>query len=296
MRKKQLIVIGGPTASGKTSLAIQLAKHFNTEIISADSRQLFKELNLGVARPTVEELQEAKHHLIASESIQQDFNAGVYAEKAQRLIDELFKTHDVLIMVGGTGLYIQAVLEGFDALPPADSALRKELNTIYKENGIQALQNELFKLDPKAQIKDLQNPQRIIRAIEILKGQTDQKSLNTGLNDKYLIHRFYIDHVRSVLYSRINDRVMQMLEDGLLDEAKKLFTFRNLNALQTVGYKELFQYLEGKYNLDFATDKIKQHTRNYAKRQITWFKNKGYHALPQNSNSAIDHIIELVDT
>lgn len=294
MKPKHLIVIGGPTASGKTSFAIQLAKHFNTEIISADSRQLYKELNIGVARPTTEELAQVKHHLIASHSIHSELNAGSYAQQAQELIEQLFRDKDALILVGGTGLYIQAVLDGFDPLPGANPELREELDQLYKKEGIVALQTRLNTIAPDAEVKDPHNPQRLIRAIEIAMGSVNEDAINKGLDHRYAQHKFYLNPDRDSLYDRINERVDHMMEEGLLDEVKGLLPYKDLNALQTVGYKELFAFLEGTYSREFAIDKIKQHSRNYAKRQLTWFKNKGFTPVPSDPHRAFKQVIDLI--
>lgn len=293
MSTKHLVVVGGPTASGKTSLAIQIAKHFNTEILSADSRQLYKELNIGVARPNDLELAEVKHHFIASHSIHSAVSAGEYAKQADALLNELFKLHDVVVMVGGTGLYIEAVINGLNELPKADENLRKQLNTLYQEQGIKALQEKLNHLDPNAKIKDADNPQRLIRAIEIveLSGKSLASATAKPVKKKdFTAHTFYLNPDRDMLYQRINERVDLMLSMGLVQEVRSLEKNRDLNALQTVGYSELFDHFNGKLTLEEAVEKIKQHSRNYAKRQFTWFKNKAYTALPSNSEEAVSMI------
>lgn len=274
---KQLIVIAGPTASGKTAQAIALAKQLNTEIISADSRQFFKELTIGTSKPTAEQLAEVPHHFINSISIAQDYNAGIFETDALALIEILFKKHDVLIMAGGSGLYINAVLKGFDHLPEADKEVREQLRKELETNGIESVQKALLQKDPECFSRiDLQNPQRILRALEvcIITGKPYSTMLHytntTARNFSTKI--FGLELQRSELYTRINSRVDKMIADGLTEEVKSLQAYRKHNALQTVGYKELFEYLDGNIQLDDAIALIKKNTRNYAKRQLTWFR------------------------
>ncbi len=275
---KQLIVIVGPTASGKTSQAIELAKKLNTEIISADSRQFFSELTIGTAKPTDAQLSEVQHHFINSISISQDYNAGMFEKDALELIEGLFKKHDVLIMSGGSGLYINAVLKGFDHLPEADKQVRNQLQKDFETKGIEYLQHQLLLNDPEYYTRvDLQNPQRIIRALEVC--------IVTGKPYSALLHQttqstkrnfstkiFGLQLPREELYKRIENRVDKMIEEGLVAEVENVKKFRNHNALQTVGYKEIFDYLDGNISMNDAIDLIKKNTRNYAKRQMTWFK------------------------
>ncbi len=273
--RKYIIVIGGPTGSGKTSLAIRVARLFDAEIISADSRQVYKEMNVGVARPDKGELKAIKHHFIASHSIHEPLNAGSYAAEARKSIDALFERHNVIVVAGGTGLYLKALLEGFDPLPSADHELRSELDELFRSNGIKALQEKYYTLYPgDKQRIETDNPQRLIRAIEIgmRSGSKDEKVSIPGFRTDFELIKWCISIDREELYQRINDRVDQMLENGLEDEARMLFKFKELNALRTVGYTELFDYFEGKTTRDVAVEKIKQHTRNYAKRQLTWFR------------------------
>ncbi|MBD3748110.1 MAG: tRNA (adenosine(37)-N6)-dimethylallyltransferase MiaA [Sphingobacteriales bacterium] len=278
-RQKTLIVIAGPTAIGKTALAIEIAQHYQTEIISADSRQFFKEMSIGTAKPHPIELAAAKHHFIGSHSIHDEINVGNFEKEALEKINELFKTHDVLVMVGGSGLYINAVLYGFDEIPKADEKLREKLNQKLKTEGIISLQNQLEILDPTYyQEVDIHNPQRVIRALEvcIATGKPFSSFRKTTLKNRpFNSILIGLDMEREKLYDRINQRVDLMMQQGLLDEVKSLEKYQHLNALKTVGYSEIFNYLNGEWTLEQAIDKIKQNTRNFAKRQLTWFrKNK----------------------
>ncbi|SMO74396.1 tRNA (adenosine(37)-N6)-dimethylallyltransferase MiaA [Solitalea koreensis] len=275
MTSKTLIVIVGPTASGKTRMAIELAKHYKTEIISADSRQFFKEISIGTAKPSLEEQSQAPHHFINSHSIFDDINAGSFEREALIVIDKLFKTHDQLILVGGSGLYINAVCEGFDNLPKGDETIRTQLNKEFEENGIEPLQLRLKELDPEYYTSiDLSNSQRVIRALEVclISGQpfSSFKS-NIKKERPFNIIKIGINLDREELYNRINHRVDLMMEAGLLEEVKKVIVHKDTYALQTVGYTELFDYLEGKQSLERAIELIKQNTRRFAKRQLTWF-------------------------
>lgn len=274
-----LIVILGPTAVGKTSLAIDIATELDTEIISADSRQFYREMNIGTAKPSAGELKKAKHHFINSLSVTDDYNVGRFEKDALNVLEEIFSKRNTAVMVGGSGLYINAVCNGFDSVPQADKELRENLSALYKEKGIEALQAMLKKLDLEHYKKvDIKNPHRLIRAIEVcmvtgkpysdlLKGKKQERNfkvIKIGLNMK-----------REKLYERINERVDEMMKNGLLNEVKALAPFRagdNPNSLNTVGYKELFDHLEGKCDLQTAIEKLKQNTRNFAKRQLTWFR------------------------
>ena len=273
-KTKKLIVLAGPTAVGKTNFAIEVAKYFKTEIISCDSRQIYKELNIGVARPSKQELSEVKHHFIASQSIHDPYDAGLYNQDVNSLLKELFKKHDIVIMTGGTGLYIKAATEGLDNLPPKNDQLRQQLNFILESEGIDALINIAKSMDIDGEKVNLSNPQRIIRAIEIKQGKPDDEK-EIPPNDFYDTSYYYLNRDRQELYNRINKRVDQMLRDGFEAEAKSLLPNRNLNALNTVGYKEFFAFFDGELSKEIAIDKMKQHTRNYAKRQLTWFRNHG---------------------
>ena len=276
---KKIIAITGPTASGKTALAIKLAQALNTEIISADSRQFYREMSIGTAVPEPEELAAAKHHFIQHISIHQAYNVGDYEQDFLRLSKELFQKHDIIILVGGSGLYIDAACKGLDNLPPRNESIRTELEKKLAEKGIDVLQAELQKLDPEHYEKiDKKNPHRLIRAIEILR-QSGGKKMSELLQNKpqrdFECIYLGLNTERAKLYKRINKRVDIMMQKGLLDEARKLYPYRDLQALQTVGYRELFSYFDGDIVLDLAVSEIKKNTRRFAKRQLTWFrKNK----------------------
>lgn len=274
--KKTCIIIAGPTAVGKTSLAIALAQHFHTEIISADSRQCFKELNIGVARPSEEELKTVTHHFIASHSIHEKVTAASFEQFALAKAAELFRQHDVIIMVGGTGLYIKAFCEGMDIIPETEPALREKITAEYEEKGIEWLQSEIKELDPEFYEKgEILNPQRLMRALEVVK-QTGQSILSFRKGEKakrdFDIIRIGLDIPREQLHQQINHRVEMMMQQGLLEEVRSLLPDEKLNALQTVGYKELFEFLHHHIALDEAVALIKKNTRQYAKRQLTWFR------------------------
>ena len=274
--QKKLIVIGGPTAVGKTAVAIAVAKHFNTEIISADSRQCFKELNIGVARPSLAELATVPHHFIADRSIQQEFSASDYEKFALKKLEELFSKRAVVVMVGGTGLYIKSLAEGLDNIPEIEPELRERIRSSYEKNGMQWLVEELELNDPLFVSKgEMQNPQRMLRALEVVLSTGESiLQFQTGVKAKRDFEIIYVglDLPREELHSRINARVDQMMQQGLLAEVKSLIPYQHLNALQTVGYKEIFEHLQGEKTLEEAVESIKAHTRQYAKRQLTWFK------------------------
>jgi len=278
---KELIVISGPTAVGKTSLAINLAKEINTEIISADSRQFYKELNIGVARPSQKELNSIKHHFIGHISIQDNYNAGEYEAEAIEKINSLFQKYEKLVITGGSGMYIDAITKGMDNLPNVDKSIREELNELFKDNGITPLQEELMEKDIEYyNIVDKQNHIRLIRALEIIR-QTSKTFTSFRTNPKkerdFKIKKFVLIRDREELIQRINQRVDIMVGEGLIEEARELYPFRDLNALNTVGYKELFKYFDSKIRLEEAIEEIKINTRKYAKRQVTWFrKDKDY--------------------
>lgn len=273
---KTLIVIAGPTASGKTALAIQIAQHFKTEIISADSRQFYREMSIGTAKPSKEELAAVRHHLIDSHSIKDFFSVGDFEKKVINLLKELFKSHNQVVLVGGSGLFINAVCNGFDELPVASEETRSRLNQLLDEKGIEHLQEKLKKADPVYYAEvDIHNPQRLIRALEVF--ETSGKpfsSFRTNIPKKrnFNIIKLAISPNREKLYEQINLRVDQMLENGLLKEVEGLKEYRHLNALNTVGYSEVFEYFDGKLSEQEAINKIKQNTRRFAKRQLTWFK------------------------
>ena len=273
---KYLITIVGPTAIGKTSLSIALAKHFNCDIISCDSRQFYKEMQIGTAVPTTEELAEAQHHFIQNKSIIENYTVGDFEKEAIAKIDELFLTNDYIVMVGGSGLYVDAVLKGFDEFPEINASVREEVTYNYEKFGIEYLQTELEKRDPNYfKVVSKENPQRIMRALEVCIGSG--KPYSTFLNLKKNTRNFTpiligLEAERSIIYDRINQRVNCMINEGLLAEAKALFPHKKLNALHTVGYRELFQYFEEEISLQFAIEEIKKNTRRFAKRQLTWFK------------------------
>ena len=277
VNEKTVILITGPTASGKTSLAIQVAQHFNTEIISADSRQCNVEMNIGVAKPSTAELNAVPHHFINSHSIHQDVNAAMFSSYAHSVAEKIFANRDVLVMAGGTGLYIRAFVEGLDDITSIDPSIRSQLIADYQKNGIGWLQSEVIKLDPVFYASaETSNPQRLLRALEVIMGtgksiKTFQKN-NQQSGCPYTVKKFAIEISRDQLYNNINMRVDAMMGKGLLDEARQLYPYKHLNALQTVGYSELFDYMDNKYSLNLAVEKIKQHTRNYAKRQLTWIR------------------------
>ncbi|WP_040492350.1 tRNA (adenosine(37)-N6)-dimethylallyltransferase MiaA [Xanthomarina gelatinilytica] len=275
---KTLISIVGPTAIGKTALSIKLANDFNTEIISADSRQFFKEMQIGTAAPTPSELAQAKHHFIHHKSVEDDYNVGAFEKDALHLLKQLFKTHDTVIMVGGSGLYVDAVTQGLDHFPKVPASIREQLNKQFKEEGLQALQEQLKTLDPNSYKHiAIDNPQRVIRALEVSIGSGKPYSsfLNKAKNKRdFKTISIGLTAERDIIYYRINNRVDLMMEQGLLTEVKNLQDKKHLNALNTVGYKELFKYLNGEWTLDFAVSEIKKNSRRFAKRQLTWFRKK----------------------
>jgi tRNA dimethylallyltransferase len=262
----------GPTAVGKTDVAIELAKHYQCNILSADSRQFYRELTIGTAKPSETQLTQIKHHFINSKSIEETYSAGDFERDALTLLTELFKKNEYAIMVGGSGLYIKAVTEGLDEMPTANETLRSELKELFQKEGIEALKNRLvmhnnyFKSDI-----DLNNPQRLMRAIEIQESGSIKKTIQKK-ERPFKVAKIVINSPREQLYTRINKRVDDMMKRGLLDEVNNVAAYKHTYALQTVGYKELFDYLEGMTTLDQAVDLIKQHTRNYAKRQLTWYR------------------------
>jgi len=273
---KTIVVVTGPTAVGKTAFAIKLANAFKTEIISADSRQMYKELNIGVAKPSPAELKQVKHHFINYVSIHDNYNAGKFETDSIKLLDKLFDKHDVVVVCGGSGLYVDALCKGFDALPEHDESIRLQLKLLYEKEGLTALQNLLKDKDPVYFSKvDANNPQRLLRALEVClstgKPYSSLRKKESKPRDFNII-TIGLNLDRDVLYQRINQRVDDMIKCGLEQEAKSLFSFRNLNALQTVGYEEWFQHFEGKMSREEAIEKIKQNSRNYAKRQLTWFR------------------------
>ncbi|QRM90893.1 tRNA (adenosine(37)-N6)-dimethylallyltransferase MiaA [Lacinutrix sp. WUR7] len=273
---KILISIVGPTAIGKTNLSIKLAKHFNTEIISADSRQFFKEMQIGTAAPTPLELAAAKHHFIHHKSIEEPYSVGAFEKDVIQKLETLFKEKDVVIMVGGSGLYVDAVTKGLDHFPEVDKSIREKLNAELEKEGLESLQEQLKDLDLETyNTIALKNPQRVIRALEVCIGTQKPYSsfLNKDKNNRpFKTITLGLTADREIIYNRINKRVDIMLEEGLLDEVKKLTPYQNLNALNTVGYKEIFNYFNETWTLEFAISEIKKNSRRFAKRQLTWFK------------------------
>ena len=275
--RNTVIVITGPTASGKTSLALALAQKYKTAIVSVDSRQCYKELNIGVAKPTNEELSTVHHYFINSHSIHTVVDAVVFEKYALAAVEEIFLNNNVAIVCGGTGLYLNVFCEGIDDIPKTPPELRAEIIASYQTEGIEYLQAVLLENDPEflTHSNELNNPARLMRALEVkLSTGKSILSFQEGVKKQrnFDIIKFGIDLPREILYEKINNRVDQMMEDGLLEEVMMLLQYKQLPALQTVGYSELFDFIEGNVDLNFAIEKIKQHTRNYAKRQITWFK------------------------
>lgn len=282
MQKNTLIVVVGTTAIGKTAKAIELAQHFGCEIISCDSRQFFKEMTIGTAVPSPEELRAAPHHFIQNKSIFDSYNVGDFEKEALEKLDELFQKNPVQVMVGGSGLYVDAVVKGFDDFPEIENTVRENLRAEYEQKGIAFLQEKLKETDPfyyeklKAENpQTLENPQRMMRYVEVSVGS--QRPYSSFLNNKQKQRNFTpifigLEADREIIYDRINKRVDIMIANGLLDEARNLYQHKHLNALQTVGYRELFDYFDGKITLEFAIEEIKKNTRRFAKRQLTWFK------------------------
>lgn len=297
MKKPVLITVVGPTAIGKTELAIRLAQHFQTEIVSADSRQFFKEMSIGTAKPSAEELRAATHHFINSHHIQDAFSVGDFEKEGLKKIEEIFQKQGSAILVGGSGLYVNAITQGFDNLPKAPPELRESLNEKFAQEGIVALQERLKSLDPAYfEEVDIHNPQRLIRALEVCisTGKTFSEFRTHSTQKRpFQTIKIGLNLNRELLYHRINRRVDLMMEMGLLEEVKGLLPHRKLNALQTVGYQELFDYLDGQCSLADAVERIKQNTRRFAKRQLTWFRKDTEIRWfePQQSNEVI-HFIE----
>jgi len=271
-----LITIIGPTAIGKTSLSIDIANHFNCEIISCDSRQFYKELLIGTAPPTIEEQSLAKHHFIHNRSILDDYTVGEYEDDAIELLDNLYHKNDKAILIGGSGLYVDAVLKGFDEFPEIDPEIRVLLQKEMDKNGLEFLQNKLIELDIEySKIVDIKNPQRVIRALEVCigTGKTFTEFRVRKVKPRnFTPIKIGLNIDRDKLYDRINLRVDLMMKAGLLAEAEKMYPNKDINSLQTVGYRELFKYFDGEFTLDFAISEIKKNTRRFAKRQLTWFR------------------------
>lgn len=276
MNTKWLLVIVGPTGSGKTDLSIRLAQHYGAPILSTDSRQLYRGMPIGTAQPDAEQLQAVEHHFIASHDIQEDLSCGQYATQALACLERLFVTHDQVVAVGGSGLYVKALCEGMDDLPQADPALRAALTRRLADEGVDALAEQLRELDPRYYEEvDRRNPARVLRAVEVcLQTGRPYSEQRTGRRRKrpFEVVKIGIDLPRAELYERINRRVDRMLADGLEAEARALYPYRSLNALQTVGYREFFDYFDGRTSYEEAVELIKRNSRRYAKRQLTWFR------------------------
>ncbi|MBP6532998.1 MAG: tRNA (adenosine(37)-N6)-dimethylallyltransferase MiaA [Bacteroidia bacterium] len=294
---KKVIVIGGPTASGKTGLAIELAKRYNTETINADSRQFYKYMNIGTAKPTPEEQSQAKHHFIDFLEPDEEYNAGRFEIDALKAISEIHEKNEYAIVVGGSGLYLRTLCEGMDALPETDPELREKYNQLYKDQGLETIQKLLFEKDPDYYlIVDIKNPHRIIRALEVIEQTgTTYSSLRKKVKAErpFKIIKIAIDISRDELYERINDRVNKMISAGLVDEVKNLVKYRDCNALKTVGYIDIFSYLDGTISIEEAIELIKKNSRNYAKRQMTWFnKDEEFHWFSAEEFDGIPEYIE----
>ena len=297
---KYLILIAGPTAVGKTQLSLSIAEQYKTDIISCDSRQFYKEMCIGTAVPSTDELSRIKHHFIQNLSIQDHYSIGQFERDALVKIEALHKNNNAVVMVGGSGMYIDAVCNGLDDFPPVPDAIRKELNLRHQNEGLDALKKELMKLDPDYhELVDSSNPHRIIRAIEVCmvsgkpfssfrKQQAKKRNFKTV--------KIILNREREELYSRINKRVDKMMTEGLLEEVKKLYDYKDCNALQTVGYKELFAYFDGEWDLETAIEEIKKNTRRYAKRQMTWFRRdqNNHFFKPENEAEIMAYLKENI--
>ena len=299
-RKNTVIIIAGPTAVGKTSVALSLAQEFGTKIISADSRQCYQELNIGVARPDPQDLERVRHYFIASHSIFQKQNAVSFADYALEKLNEIFATNDVAVMVGGTGLYIKAFLEGMDEIPPVPDEIHTEIMKGYEYNGLSWLQEQVQENDPMFYAQgEIKNPYRLMRALEVFyatgtsilefrKGKKAERDFN--------VIKIALHLPKEDLHQRINTRVDRMIETGLIEEVNGLIPYQHLSSLQTVGYRELFDHLKGQITLTRAIELIKQHTRQYAKRQLTWFKKEPeYMWLPPDENKVIAKVTGLLE-
>lgn len=303
MDQKILVAVVGPTAIGKTSLALAVAGHFQTEIVSADSRQFFREMEIGTAVPSRAELDSAPHHLIQHKSIHEPYSVGDFEQEALALVDRLFARHSVLVLVGGSGLYVDALVSGLDDFPAIDPGLREALDQTLRQRGLVALQEELRQRDPVYYKRvDLQNPHRLIRALEVCMASDRPYSsfLGQGKNQRAFKTLYLgLEAPREVLYARIDQRVDRMMEAGLLQEAERLYPHRALNALQTVGYKELFEYLDGQLTLEAAVSEIKKNSRRFAKRQLTWLrrnKNILWVAYDTKTNTVLERLEAQIKT
>ena len=295
---KTLVLILGPTGVGKTELSLRVAEHFGCPILNCDSRQVYRHLPIGTAAPTAEEQARVKHYFVATRELEEDYNAGQYERDALDLLERLFAEHDILVMTGGSMLYADAVCHGLDDLPAVPAAIRQEVQSGYEQGGLAWLQEQVQRLDPDYwNTVDQSNPARLAHCVELC--LTAGKPYSSMLTKKpaqrpFRILKIGLERPREELYERINGRVLQMMDNGLLDEARKVYPQRHLNSLQTVGYKELFGYLSGEYDLDRAIELIQQNTRHYAKRQLTWFRrDKAIHWL--NANDDYEKNICIID-
>ena len=299
--RQNLIIITGPTAIGKTGLAVFIAKALKTEIVSFDSRQFYKEMKIGTAVPTDEELAEVPHHFIQNLSIHDEYTVGDFERDALKKLEELFQKYNSVVMVGGSGMFEKAVTEGLDEFPEVDKTIRQNLIYEFDIYGLEPLQKELKEVDPDYYHQvDLNNPVRIIRALEVFRGTGKPFSSfrkNNSAKRNFNILKIGLELPREEIYDRINRRVDLMMEEGLLEEVKSLYKFKNLNSLQTVGYRELFDYLDGKFDLDFAVEEIKKNTRRYAKRQLTWYRKdeKINWFSPFEKEEILDYIFNHLD-
>ena len=294
--KKYLLVVGGPTASAKTTLSIQLSKHFNAPILSADSRQFYAQLRIGNARPSSDELQQARHLFVADRSVECPLSAGEFAKEATSFLEIHFLNHDVAILVGGSGLFIKALTEGLNFFPEIPASIRKKVDLLFEQDGVSGLQNAVAKADPEYyKIVDQDNHSRLKRALEVCyAGDFTYTYYRTQTNNQQTFIPIYLQTSwpREDLYHRINTRVDKMIEEGLEDEVKGLVKYQNLAALKTVGYQEWFAHFNGEYDKDRAIELIKQNTRRYAKRQLTWFRRDGYwkHLFKGDFRTALAYI------
>lgn len=298
---KVIFVVAGPTAVGKTAISLQIARHLKTAVLSFDSRQCYKEMNIGTAKPDPEELREISHYFVNSHSIHETVSAGDFGRLSRRYMQEVFQDHDTLVMTGGTGLYLRAALEGMTRMPDTDTGVRESLNRIREEEGLLPLQEKLALLDPVCYSRiDRQNPQRIIRALEVcISTGTPYSYFADRENDlpelPYRVIKVGLQMDRDRLYQRINVRVDQMVAAGLVEEVKSLSPYRDHYALKTVGYKEIFRYLDGDLTRDQAVDLVKRNTRRYAKRQLTWFGKDEEMEWVKNDDGAWEKILRRLD-
>jgi len=295
--QKKLIIISGPTASGKSQLALDLAIHYQTSIVSADSRQVYKKLNIGTAKPDFQAMNLVPHYLVDFIEIDSEYSVGQYVIDANKIIHELFQKNEIVILAGGTGLYVNALIKGLDDFPEIDPAIKSDLISNWKSEGIEILAKELSVLDPEyASNVDLKNPHRLIRALSVIKSSHQKYSSylknKSKLQDYHILH-LRIDDTREVIYDRINRRVDHMIDMGLIDEVKSLKEYWECPSMKTVGYTELISYLKNDCNLEEAIEKIKQHTRNYAKRQMTWYRK--YHQGPIITRNLDEKLIQTIN-